>query len=283
MKVAVIGANGQLGSDICAAFRVAGETVVELNHDVVDLAARASVLRAVAACHPDVLVNTAAFHHVEKCESDPDRARSVNALGAEHAAQAAREVGAYFIHISTDYVFDGSKGAPYVETDPPAPLNVYARSKLEGERLALAAWEKTAVLRTSGLYGKNPCRGKGLNFVQLMLKLAGEGKAIRVVDHEILTPTSTTEVARQIVALAGRPLYGLCHATCEGACSWHRFAQEIFALQGVRADLSMAGPNEFPAKVPRPFYSVLENAALKGAGLNTFQPWQAALRDYLAA
>lgn len=283
MRIAVLGANGQLGSDICGASRATGCDVAELNHERVDIGDADAVMDAVRLVRPHLLVNTVAFHHVEKCEADPGLSHSVNASGARHAALAARDVGAYFIQISTDYVFDGRKKAPYIESDSPAPLNVYARTKLEGERLALETWEKTAVLRTSGLYGKNPCRGKGLNFVQLMLKLAKERDEVRVVDSEVLTPTSTVELARQILRLSRTPLYGLYHASCEGFCSWHRFAQEIFAISGVKANLQVAAPDEFPMKVPRPTYSVLENAALKSCDANTFRPWEDALREYFAS
>lgn len=284
MRIAVIGANGQLGTDLCAAFRAAGDDIIELNEDRVDITRLGDLRAAVLGARPDVLINTAAFHHVEKCEADPARAFAVNADGAKNVALAAREAGCYLVHISTDYVFDGKKRSPYVETDPAAPLNVYGKSKLAGEEFVRATWGKALVLRTSGLYGKAPCIGKGgRNFVELMLKLAKERDEIRVVDNEVLTPTSAREVARQIVRLTRSPLYGLCHATCEGFCSWHRFAQEIFAIAGLKVNLQVARPDEFPAKVPRPLYSVLENAVLKKHGLNVFRPWQDALREYLAS
>ena len=281
LRVAVIGANGQLGTDLCAEHRRIGDTVIELNEGLVDVRDPEGLARAVKEAAPNVLINTAAFHHVEKCEADPALAFAVNALGARNAAVAAREVGAYLIHISTDYVFDGKKGSPYVETDLPAPLNVYGNTKLSGELFVRETWERSLVLRTSGLYGKSPCLGKGLNFVDLMLKLARERDEIRVVDNEVLTPTSTLEVARQVVRLARNPIYGLCHGTCEGQCSWHGFAREIFAIAGLKVNLQVARPGEFPMKVPRPMISVLDNAVLKKHGLNVFRPWQDALREYL--
>ena len=284
MKIAVIGANGQLGTDLCSAFRAGGDDVVELNEDRVNVTRFDGLRAAVLAARPDLLINTAAFHHVEKCEADPARAFAVNADGARNAALAAKAAGSYLVHISTDYVFDGRKRTPYVETDPASPLNAYGRSKLAGEEAVRSAWEKSLVLRTSGLYGKAPCIGKGgRNFVELMLKLAKERDEVRVVDNEVLTPTSTREVTRQVVELSRSPIHGLCHATCEGSCSWHRFAQEIFAIAGVKVNLQVARPDEFPAKVPRPLYSVLENAVLKKNGLNMFRPWQQALREYLAS
>ena len=138
------------------------------------------------------------------------------------------------------------------------------------------------MIRTSGLYGKRPCRAKGgLNFVELMLKLARERDEVRVVDSEVVSPTSVEELARQIVVLSRSDCYGLYHATAEGRCSWYEFAREIFALTDAKVRLKVATPNEFPAKVPRPSYSVLENRALKTQGLNKFEPWQNGLRNYL--
>ena len=280
-RVAVIGANGQLGTDLCAEHRRAGDVVVALNEGRIDVRDPEGLTQAIREAAPDVVINTAAFHQVEKCEADPALSFAVNALGARNASAAARAAGAYLIFISTDYVFDGRKTAPYVETDLPAPLNGYGNSKLSGEHFVRATWERSLVLRTSGLYGKSPCLGKGRNFVDLMLKLARERDEIRVVDNEVLTPTSAIEVARQVVRLTRSPVYGLCHGTCEGQCSWYEFAREIFSIAGLKVNLQVARPDEFPMKVPRPMCSVLENAELKRRGLNTFRPWQDALREYL--
>jgi dTDP-4-dehydrorhamnose reductase len=193
-------------------------------------------------------------------------------------------LGAVLIHVSTDYVFDGSKRSPYEETDCPLPLNVYGNTKLAGEHFVRCVLDKHFVVRTSGLYGKAPCRAKGgRNFVDLMLKLARERGEVRVVDSEWVTPTSTRELARQIVVLSRSDAYGLYHATAEGACSWHEFAREIFAITNTPVRLKVAGANEFPAKVPRPTYSVLENRALKLQGLNALGTWQDGLREYLGA
>jgi dTDP-4-dehydrorhamnose reductase len=196
----------------------------------------------------------------------------------------AERLGALVIHVTTDYVFDGNKNQPYVETDRPQPLNVYGNSKLAGEHFVSSVCPRHFVLRTSALYGKNPCRAKGgLNFVELMRKLAREGKDIKVVDSEFVTPTSTADVARQIVKLSECDAYGLYHASAEGSCSWYEFANEIFALSGLRPSLKVASTSDFPSKVRRPAYSVLENAGLKAIGLNVFRPWQEGLKEYLEA
>jgi dTDP-4-dehydrorhamnose reductase len=283
MKIVVIGANGQLGSDLVAAFSEKGDAVCGLTHSDIEISDLHSVSHALEDIHPQVIVNTAAMHHVENCEREPEKAFAINALGPRNLAVVARALGAVLIHVSTDYVFDGSKGNPYVEEDNPLPLNAYGISKLAGEHFVRATTDKHFVIRTSGLYGKNPCRAKGgLNFIELMLKLAKERGEVRVVDSEVVTPTSTAELAQQMVQLSRSDCYGLYHATAEGSCSWYEFAREIFAITDTPVRLKVAAPGEFPAKVARPKYSVLENRALKSRGLNVFKPWQDALHKYLA-
>lgn len=282
MKVAVIGGNGQLGSDVVSAFSAAGDAVQGLSHADIELADLESVSGVLGKLRPDVIVNTAAMHHVDKCEQDPSKAYATNGIGSRNLALVANELAALLIHVSTDYVFDGNKRTPYEETDAPLPLNVYGNTKLAGEYYVRSIAKRHQVLRTSGIYGKEPCRAKGgLNFVEIMLKLAREKGKVRVVDDEFVSPTFTAEIAEQIVALSRSNLNGLFHGTAEGSCSWFEFAREIFALTGTKVILEAATPGEFPAKVPRPKYSVLENKALKSHGLNRFRPWQDGLRRYL--
>ena len=282
MKVAVLGANGQLGMDVARAFTDAGDEVFPLCHRDLEVADQDSLGQRLSAIQPELVVNTTAMHHVERCELDAQQAFAVNAIGPRNLALAARNLGAVLMHVSTDYVFDGSQDRPYEEGDLPRPLNVYGNTKLAGEYFVRSTVSKHFVLRTSALYGQHPCRAKGgLNFVQLMLKLAMERGEVRVVNDEFVTPTSTMELARQMVALSRSGTYGMYHATAEGSCSWYDFAQEIFALTGTRVNLKSAGVNEFPGKVPRPGYSVLENTGLKRVGLNLFQSWQNGLREYL--
>jgi dTDP-4-dehydrorhamnose reductase len=282
MKVVVIGSNGQLGVDLTAEYRNAGAQVIGLTHQDVDISSLESTRHVLAGIRPEIIANTAAMHHVENCEKEPSRAYEVNAIGTRNLASVARELDAKIAHVSTDYVFSGAKREPYVENDRTAPLNVYGNTKLAGEAFLEATGDKYFIVRTSALYGKNPCRAKGgKNFVDLMLKLAAERDEVRVVDDEIVSPTPTAELARQIVILTNTTHYGLYHATAEGSCSWYEFAGKIFELEGFKTRLNAASPNEFPAKVPRPKYSVLENRALKALGLNSFQPWQKGLSSYL--
>jgi dTDP-4-dehydrorhamnose reductase len=283
MKIAIIGANGQLGTDLVKAFTGNGDEVSVFTHSDIELSDLDSVSTRLRESRPDVVVNTAAMHHVENCEREPQKAFAVNGVGARNLALVARDLGATLMHVSTDYVFDGTKTNPYEETDAPRPLNVYGNTKLAGEYFVRSTVEKHFVVRTSAIYGRSPCRAKGgLNFIELMLKLARERGEVRVVDSEIVTPTLTAELARQMVRLSGSDAYGLYHTTAEGSCSWYEFAREIFTLTSTKVNLQAAGPNEFPAKVPRPKYSVLENRGLKTHGLNIFRPWREGLRDYLS-
>jgi dTDP-4-dehydrorhamnose reductase len=284
MKVVVIGATGQLGIDIANEFVRQGDAVRRLAHSDIEISSLDSAREVLAAERPTLIINAAAMHHVENCEKNPSMAYLVNAIGSRNLASIARDLDAVLMHISTDYVFDGSKNAPYVESDAALPLNVYGNTKLAGEEFVQATTDKYFILRTSALYGTNPCRAKGgRNFVDLMLKLAVERDQLRVVDDEVVSPTSTVELAHQVVALSRTNNFGLFHATAEGSCTWWEFAKKIFELSGTKANLQVAGPNEFPAKVPRPKYSVLENSRLKTLGLNLFRSWEDGLSSYLAS
>jgi dTDP-4-dehydrorhamnose reductase len=283
MRIAVIGSNGQLGHDVVRAFAEQRDEVRALTHEDIELSSLESVAACLRATRAEVVVNTAAMHNVESCEQQPGRAQEVNVVGARNLATATRDLGSVLIHVSTDYVFDGAKGTPYVESDEARPLNVYGRTKLEGEQFAQDINPKCFVLRTAALYGNHPCRAKGgQNFVDLMLRLARERGRVRVVDNEFTSPTATADLARQIASLSRSDAYGLYHATAEGSCSWYEFAREIFRMAEVPVTLEVASPNEFPAKVPRPAYSVLENRKLKSQNLNLFRPWQDGLHAYLS-
>ncbi len=283
MNVAVIGANGQLGSDVCSVLALAGHTVYPLTHQHIEIASSDSVEITLSSLAPDFIVNTAAAHHVDNCEADPAGSFIVNAVGARNLANFAAEADICLAHVSTDYVFDGEKRSPYLETDAPNPLNVYGASKLAGERSIQALAPRHFVLRVSGLYGNAPCRAKGgMNFVEKMLKLAQDGAHIRVVDDEFTTPTPTIDIARQLVVLMESTAYGLYHATAESSCSWYEFAQAIFDISGLHPSIESTAATDAPGKARRPKYSVLENAALKKHGLNVFNHWRIGLEKYIS-
>jgi dTDP-4-dehydrorhamnose reductase len=274
----VLGAPGQLGSDCLEAF--AGEDVVGLGHDDIDIRDVDGVRSMLARLRPQIVVNTAAYHNVPRCEEMQEDAFAVNAIAPGRLARACTDVGARLVHVSTDYVFDGGKRTPYVEDDLPRPLNVYGISKLAGEHAVLAV-DGHQVVRSSGLYGIRPCRAKGGNFIDTMFRLSAEKPEMRVVDDEVLTPTFTSDLAAQIRVLALEAPPGLYHATAAGECSWYEFARAIFDLGGITTPLHRSSTAEMPSPVRRPSYSVLANAALGRLGLDRMRPWRDALADYM--
>ena len=283
MRVAVIGADGQLGSDICEAFLQNNDEVFALTIDKIEISNLDSVSHALKNLDElDVVINTAAMHHVEDCENNPIRSFEVNGVGAINLSQVCNEMSTVLLHISTDYVFDGKKLKPYIETDRPLPLNVYGNTKLAGEYFIESMAKKYYILRVSGIYGKNPCLAKGHNFVDLMLKLARERDEVRVVDDEILTPTFTEDIAIQIIKIvSNKARHGLYHVTAEGSCSWYEFAKEIFSIVKSSVVLNKAAPGEFAIKVNRPKYCVLENKFLKDQNLNVMPHWKEGLKRYI--
>lgn len=283
MKIAVIGADGQLGTDICNVIEKIDHELISLTIEHIDVSDIDSVTNVLNEVKPQLVINTAAFHHPETCEDQPVKAFEVNALGPRNLSMVCNHLDAALMHISTDYVFDGKKRAPYIETDKPMPLNVYANTKLSGEHFVEAIAKKYYILRVSGIYGKAPCIGKGgINFVELMIKLSREREEVRVVDNEILTPTSTKEISHQIVKMIDSdPRYGLYHATAEGSCSWYQFAKEIFDITKPNIKFNKAAPGEFAVKVNRPEYSVLENKFLKDQNINIMRHWKEGLKTYL--
>jgi len=282
MRIALIGANGQLGSDLVKVLRP-NHDLTPLTHADVEVTDPESVEKMMQRVEPDVVLNMAAFHKVDACEDEVERTFAVNAYGVRNLASACRAHGTTLAHMSTDYVFGGdrARATPYIETDLPAPINIYGVSKLAGEHLVRYMLERCFIFRVAGLYGVAGSSGKGGNFVELMLRLAHEGKDIRVVDDQRTTPTYTADLARQIEAVIQTDRYGLYHATCQGDCTWYEFAAEIFGQSGLSPNLSRARTGDFGEKATRPAYSVLENQALQAIGIDMMRPWQESLAVYL--
>lgn len=282
----VTGANGQLGSDVCEVFAGKGWTVATLTQGDIDLetAAEADVAALIAQRAPHTVVNCAAYTNVDKAESEPARAFAVNATAVRALARGAARCDALFVQISTDYVFDGEKQAPYLESDATRPLQVYGISKLAGEHFARAEAPRHAIVRTCGLYGANPCIGKGgANFVRTMLQLASERDELAVVDDEFATPTFTRDLAAQLEKIAAENATGVFHATQHGGCSWHDFAAAIFELSGAKVKLTRNKRANYQSAARRPAYTVLDNARLSELGLDVMADWKDALRRYLAS
>jgi dTDP-4-dehydrorhamnose reductase len=283
MRYAVLGAAGQLGRDLCP--RLPGEVVALSRHGspAIDLARPESLRALFEEVRPDVVVNCAAYNFVDRAETEPHEAFAVNAWGVRDLARLCAERDRLLIHFSTDYVFglDETRRQPWTENDAPGPVSVYGLSKLAGEYVVRALCPRHMVIRTCGLYGVWGSGGKGGNFVETMLRLASQGKPLRVVADQICAPSYTVDVAEATVALlaAGRP--GLYHLTNGGACSWHDFARTIFELADVPADLHPIPSSAYGAPARRPMYSVLDNVGLRELGLTQPRPWREALADYL--
>jgi dTDP-4-dehydrorhamnose reductase len=274
MRILVTGAHGQLGSAIATAW--ASDEVLALSHAELDITDRAAVEVALGERRPELVVNTAAFTQVDACETEVERAFSVNAFGPLHLADACRTHGAALMHISTDYVFDGNATSPYPEDAQVSPISVYGSSKATGEQLIRAALPSHYIVRTAGLYG-----GEGTNFVERMLQLASEGRTIRVVDDQVTSPTFTRDLARALRGIASSARFGTYHATNAGACSWFMFAHAIFEIAGIDAKLEPTTTAEYGAAARRPAYSVLANDALAAAGVEPLRGWREALEEYL--
>ena len=279
MKILLIGASGQLGADLVKA--LADHELLTPPRSSLDVVRFDRVRQFLQLERPQVVINTAAFHRVDDCESRVSTALQVNGEAVHNLALAAREVEAVLVHYSTDYVFDGADGRPYREDDLARPLNVYGASKLLGENLVESVWEKHVLIRTCGLYGRAGSRGKGGNFVETMIRKATAGESIRVVDDQRLTPTSTRELARATAALIATSHYGLFHVTSKGDCTWYEFAGEIFRLLGLEPDLTPTTSDAFAAAARRPAYSVLANHQLKELGMDDLKHWRDALGEYL--
>lgn len=277
IKILIIGAGGQLGSDLIRvladSYRVIPATRADF--DITDLEATMGFCKN---AKPEVIVHAAAFTDVDGCESQRDKAFLVNGLGTRNVAIAAREVEAKLLYISTDYVFDGAKEGPYLEFDRPNPINVYGQSKLLGEQFVKEQMEKFFIIRTAWLYSAS-----GKNFIKTMLKLAQEGKELRVVNDQRGTPTWTEDLAQQIKELIPTELYGTYHCTSQGSCTWYEFALEIFKQVGLYANVKVepVTSEEFPRPAKRPKNSVLENYMLKLQGLDTMPPWEESLERFM--
>jgi len=280
MKIMLIGSTGQLGSALLQELR--SEDVVALTHADIEVTDSASVRRSIELHRPQIVINTAAFHRVDDCESQVEKAFEVNAFAVRNLALACLEFKAGMVHFSTDFVFGGEKQEPYLETDRPEPLNVYGASKMAGEHLLAAVLPRHFLIRTCGLFGIGGSKSKGGNFVESMLWRAAENKPLRVVNDQVVTPTYTVDLARKVSDLIRTDAYGLYHISSNGSCSWFEFAQSIFELAGVKADLGPTSTEALGAPARRPRYSVLRNYRLERLGMDDMPSWKDGLSRYLA-
>ncbi len=277
MRVLVTGARGMLGTALCRCLS-REHMVIAATKDEFDVTDEGTTRRAIRTAQPDVVVHAAAYTRVDDAETQRETAFAVNALGTRHVAQGCEDAGARLIYISTDYVFDGKKGRPYVETDPPIPLGSYGASKLEGEREAFRLGARALIVRASWLFGPG-----GANFVRAIYTRAREGGALRVVDDQVGSPTYSPDLAEAIDRLIAVQTRGIVHVANSGYCTWFQFAEAIVKEAGMPdVPLIPVATEALNRPAPRPRYSVLETARYASLTGHTLRPWREALREYLS-
>jgi dTDP-4-dehydrorhamnose reductase len=283
MRILLIGANGQLGSDLIR--NNPGYQIVAPDKNELDVTRGDMVAAAVRDSHPDWVINTAAFHNVPLCEEQPEQAFRVNCIAVRDLALACETYSARLMTFSTDYVFNGEQRKPYCEEDCPAPLQIYGLSKLGGETIARAvAPELVVVVRTCGLYGQSGAASKGGNFVD---KRVRDGRLLSALDmgcEQIVCPTSTDDLSKAVYALMAKPSLelGIYHLVNEGECSWYEFTTSIYKYLGIEMKVHPVDRGGRTNSMRRPLYSVLANTRARALGI-TLPPWQDALKRYLKA
>ncbi len=273
MRVLITGAKGQLGKDLIKAF--SAEEIIAHDVDTLDITDFEAVQNEFLKQKPDVVINSAAFTNVDGCESNPEGAYAVNAVGTANLAMATNAVDGSMLCVSTDYVFDGSATKPYLEWDPANPASVYGASKRAGEEALMSLTNKFYIARTAWLYGHG-----GNNFVKTIQKVAKEKGELKVVDDQRGSPTFTWDLARKIYEIVKSNQYGIYHVTNSGDTTWYEFTKEILRLSNIEAKVDPCATDEFPRPAKRPAYSVMENFNLKLRGFKPMRPWQEALKDY---
>ena len=282
-KVIVFGGGGQLGVELCREFGRRQWQVQRFDRESLDITDAQQVEEAIAQADPQVVINAAAYNQVDIAENEPLAAYQANALGVRNIAMACRQMDARLVHYSTDYVFDGTKGSSYVETDVPHPLGAYAVSKLAGELYAQAYLSQPLIIRTSGVFGPGGMFTPRGNFVELMLRLARGNKPIRVVQDHVASPSYAPAMASRTAELIEKRLSGVFHMGGGEAISWYDYAKLIFELAGLSPPLQPTDEREYRTAARRPKYSALSNSKLEAEGITPMPPLREAVNDYLEA
>jgi dTDP-4-dehydrorhamnose reductase len=282
-RVVVFGALGQLGVELCAELSRRGYEVRSFARAQIDIASADQVEHALAEFDPAAVFNAAAYNQVDVAEREPAAAFEANALAVRNLALACRQSDARLVHFSTDYVFDGMLGRPYTESDPVHPLGAYAVSKLAGELYAQAYLERPLIVRTSGVFGPAGLRTARGNFPELMLRMAREGKPIRVVADHVASPTYAPLLASRSIDMLERNLDGVFHCGGGEAVSWFDYARLIFEKAGVTADLQPTNEREYRTAARRPKFSALDNTRMRECGVTAMPSLADAVASYIAA
>ncbi len=280
MRVVIVGSSGQLGQELS---RRLGDGAIALTRADLDLSVPEQASKVLARLQPEIVWNTAAYNFVEQAGTDREAAWGVNVDGVRALAESCERLSATLVHFSTDYVFGGDRERrqPYAETDPPAPVNAYGQSKLDGEEAVRASGTRHFVIRTCGLYGSVSGRGKGRNFVTTMLRLGREQGRVRVVGDQVCTPSYAKDLAAAALALVATNQFGLYHWTNHGECSWAEFARAAFEFASLPVDVETISTAEYGGPAVRPSYTVLSTAKIESLGLPQPRAWQDALREYV--
>jgi len=281
-RAVVLGSDGQLGVELVRELRARDYAAMGWDRDEVDITDAAAVEHAIAGFDAEVVFNAAAYNQVDVAEEEPQAAFEVNALAVRNIALACRQMDARLVHFSTDYVFDGLAHHPYAEDDPTHPLGAYAVSKLAGELYAQAYLDRVLIIRTSGLFGAGGLATARGNFVELMLRLAGSGQPIRVVEDHVASPTFAPLLAARTIDLADRGGSGLFHIGGGAPTSWFQFARTIFEVAGLKPVLLATSEREYRTRAKRPKYSALSNAKMERVGLAPMPPVRQAVEGYFA-
>jgi dTDP-4-dehydrorhamnose reductase len=282
-RVAIFGGGGQLGVELCREFERRNWTVQRFDRQSLDVADAGRVEQAIGKASPHLVINAAAYNQVDIAEQEPLAAYQANALAVRNLAMACRQSDARLIHYSTDYVFDGTKGSPYVETDPTHPLGAYAVSKLGGELYAQAYLSDPLIIRTSGVFGTGGMFTPRGNFVELMLRLGKSSNPIRVVEDHFASPTYAPAIAVRTADIVEKGLRGVFHMGGGEAISWYNYAKLIFELAGLSPALQPSDEREYRTPARRPKFSALSNEKLERAGIARMPPLREAVKEYLEA
>ena len=282
MRIAIIGAGGQFGSDLTK--RLEGFDIAPLFHKDLDINDHKETSRILFAVRPDIVINSSAYNLVDDSEEHPDLAFATNTMGVRNLAAICENIGATLVHISTDFVFDGRKGTPYKEDDTPNPVNLYGVSKLAGEYFVRNICTRYYIFRVASLFGITGSRGKGGNFVETMIRKGQFEDEVPVVSDLFMSPTYTWDAAGKVEEIIKEKApYGIYHLVNSGYCSWYEFAKAIFELAGKRCRIKPVAVSALGLKAKRPLFSALENEKLRSAGFMDMRGWHDALKDYLFA
>lgn len=279
-RVAIFGSAGQLGVELVRTFAEAGCTLLRLSRAELDVTDQAAVERQLASFQPEIVINSAAYNMVDVAEKEPQAAFEVNALAVRNMAIACRQLDARLVHFSTDYVFDGAAGRPYVETDAVHPLGAYAVSKLAGEWYAQAYLDAPLIIRTCGVFGPGGLHTARGNFIETMLRLGRGQQTIRVVEDHVASPTYAPALATRTLAMLDKGLSGIYHVGGGTALSWYDFAGLIFQHAGMEPELRPTNEREYRTPARRPKFSALSNAKMEAAGIEPMPTLPEALGDY---